>query len=91
MRFRPATPVRPGLKLSQYRFRRPKCLQPEGRALQRAGFAVTRIVGSHHFVRHPDGRATSVPVHGARDVPAGTLARILKDVRLTRQELQKLL
>lgn len=61
------------------------------RALQRAGFTVTRIVGSHHFVRHPDGRATSLPVHGTRDVPAGTLARILKDVRLTGQELRAFL
>jgi predicted RNA binding protein YcfA (HicA-like mRNA interferase family) len=32
-------------------------------ALQRAGFEVTRTKGSHHFLRHSDGRATTVPVH----------------------------
>jgi len=30
-------------------------------ALERAGFEVIRIKGSHHYLRHPDGRATVVP------------------------------
>lgn len=29
------------------------------KALQRAGFEVVRVRGSHHFLRHPDGRQTS--------------------------------
>ncbi len=33
------------------------------RALQKAGFFVIRVKGSHHFMRHPDGRTTVVPVH----------------------------
>jgi predicted RNA binding protein YcfA (HicA-like mRNA interferase family) len=61
------------------------------RALQRVGFDVVRISGSHHFVRHTDGRATSVPVHGTRDVPTGTLVRILKDVRVSGDDLRALL
>ncbi len=32
-------------------------------ALRKAGFEVVRIKGSHHFLRHPDGRCTVVPVH----------------------------
>jgi predicted RNA binding protein YcfA (HicA-like mRNA interferase family) len=32
-------------------------------ALRRAGFSVVRIKGSHHFLKHPDGRGTVVPVH----------------------------
>jgi predicted RNA binding protein YcfA (HicA-like mRNA interferase family) len=39
------------------------------RALEKAGFAVARIAGSHHITRHPDGRGTTVPVHHGRDVP----------------------
>jgi predicted RNA binding protein YcfA (HicA-like mRNA interferase family) len=31
-------------------------------ALGKVGFQVIRVKGSHHFVRHPDGRATVVPV-----------------------------
>lgn len=61
------------------------------RALLRAGFVETRVVGSHHFLRHPNGRATSVPVHGSRDVPKGTLAKILDDADLSAAELRRLL
>ncbi|MFH0824311.1 MAG: type II toxin-antitoxin system HicA family toxin [Pseudomonadota bacterium] len=32
-------------------------------ALAKVGFGVTRIKGSHHFLRHADGRVTVVPVH----------------------------
>jgi predicted RNA binding protein YcfA (HicA-like mRNA interferase family) len=32
-------------------------------ALERAGFTVVRISGSHHVMRHPDGRTVVVPVH----------------------------
>jgi predicted RNA binding protein YcfA (HicA-like mRNA interferase family) len=31
-------------------------------ALEKAGFAAGMINGSHHIMRHPDGRRTSVPV-----------------------------
>jgi predicted RNA binding protein YcfA (HicA-like mRNA interferase family) len=33
------------------------------RILERAGFQIVRTKGSHNFLRHPDGRATVVPVH----------------------------
>ena len=45
----PPLPVLPGLHVV--------------RALEKAGFEVVRIRGSHHVLRHPDGRGTSVPVH----------------------------
>jgi predicted RNA binding protein YcfA (HicA-like mRNA interferase family) len=34
------------------------------RGLERQGFKVARVSGSHHIMRHPDGRGTTVPVHG---------------------------
>jgi predicted RNA binding protein YcfA (HicA-like mRNA interferase family) len=37
------------------------------RALERGGFAVVRVRGSHHFLRHPDGRTTVVAERKARD------------------------
>lgn len=49
------------------------------RALERAGFSVARITGSHYVMRHPDGRGTTVPVHQGRDVAKGTLRNILAD------------
>jgi predicted RNA binding protein YcfA (HicA-like mRNA interferase family) len=33
------------------------------RILERTGFQIVRTKGSHNFLRHPDGRATVVPVH----------------------------
>jgi predicted RNA binding protein YcfA (HicA-like mRNA interferase family) len=56
------------------------------RALEKAGFEVVRVRGSHHVLRHPDGRGTSVPVHGDQDVRVGTLRGILRDCGLTTDE-----
>jgi predicted RNA binding protein YcfA (HicA-like mRNA interferase family) len=61
------------------------------RALERAGFTVTRVSGSHHRLKHPDGRATTVPVHAGRDVPKGTLRAVLQDTGLTVDELIRFL
>lgn len=61
------------------------------RALERAGFVVTRVKGSHHRLKHPDGRATTVPVHSDGDVAKGTLRSVLRDVDLTPDELRELL
>jgi predicted RNA binding protein YcfA (HicA-like mRNA interferase family) len=58
-------------------------------ALQRLGFSLVRVKGSHHFVRHSDGRVTVVPVHAGETIGTGLLSRILRDCKLTREELQK--
>ncbi len=50
------------------------------RALNKDGWELERITGSHHVMRHADGRHVSVPVHGARPLPAGTLASICRQV-----------
>jgi predicted RNA binding protein YcfA (HicA-like mRNA interferase family) len=61
------------------------------RALQKAGFQVIRIKGSHHFLRHEDGRTTVVPVHAGETIGPGLLNQILKDVELNRDDLTKLI
>jgi len=61
------------------------------RALERAGFKVARVTGSHYIMRHPDGRGTTVPVHPARNVAKGTLRGILADTAITVEDLQRLL
>jgi predicted RNA binding protein YcfA (HicA-like mRNA interferase family) len=58
------------------------------KALRRLGFEVIRIKGSHHFVQHPDGRRTVVPVHRGETIGRGLLAQILRDCEITREELQ---
>lgn len=61
------------------------------RALEKAGFTVARITGSHHVMRHSDGRGTTVPVHAGRDLAKGTLRGILADTGLTIDELRDFL
>jgi len=56
------------------------------RALQRLGFSLVRIRGSHYFVRHADGRCTVVPVHRGESIGRGLLARILRDCEITGDE-----
>ena len=53
-------------------------------ALGKGGFKVVRIKGSHHLLRHDDGRTTTVPVHGNEIVGVGLLGKILRDCELTR-------
>lgn len=59
-------------------------------ALGRADFAVLRVIGSHHFLRHPDGRATVVPVHAGETIGPGLLNQILKDAEIETAEFKKL-
>jgi predicted RNA binding protein YcfA (HicA-like mRNA interferase family) len=55
-------------------------------ALRRAGFVVARSKGSHHFLRHPDGRRTVVPVHAGETLGSGLLVKILKDAEMEAEE-----
>ena len=54
--------------------------------LKKAGFEVVRIRGSHHRLRHTDGRVTTVPVHAGETIGPGLMASILRDVEMTRVE-----
>ena len=59
--------------------------------LRRAGFAVIPIKGSHHFMRHADGRATVIPVHAGETIGPGLSSQILADVEMTPEEFRELL
>lgn len=73
----------------------PKLRRPTGndliRALRKAGFEAIRVRGSHHFLRHDDGRATVVPVHSGETIGPGLLSKILRDCELSTNELDALL
>jgi len=55
--------------------------------LRRRGFVRVRQSGSHAIFRHPDGRRTTVPIHGKRDIGRGLLHQIMKDAGLTVEDL----
>ena len=59
-------------------------------ALGRAGFITVRVRGSHHFLRHPDGRATVVPLR-TRTLGLGLLRKVLQDCGIKPEQLQDLL
>jgi predicted RNA binding protein YcfA (HicA-like mRNA interferase family) len=60
-------------------------------ALQKMGFVVARIRGSHHHLRHADGRKTIVPAHGGEIIGPGLLTRILRSCNLTAEKFRELL
>jgi predicted RNA binding protein YcfA (HicA-like mRNA interferase family) len=72
----------------------PKLPRRRGReviaALRRAGFTVVRIKGSHHFLKHPDGRCTVVPVHAGEIIGPGLMKTILDDAEITVEQFLEL-
>ena len=58
------------------------------RVLQRAGFAPVSQRGSHHKLRHADGRTVIVPVH--RELATGTFASILRQAGLNAADFEAL-
>jgi predicted RNA binding protein YcfA (HicA-like mRNA interferase family) len=56
-------------------------------ALNRMGFEEVRVRGSHHYLQHPDGRATVVPVHRGETIGRGLLSKILRDAKISREKL----
>jgi predicted RNA binding protein YcfA (HicA-like mRNA interferase family) len=61
--------------------------------LQRAGFVIDRIVGSHHVMVYPGDptRTVVVPVHAGRDLKPGTFRSILRQAGFSPEEFSKLL
>jgi predicted RNA binding protein YcfA (HicA-like mRNA interferase family) len=47
--------------------------------LESIGFSIIRINGSHHRLKHPDGRVTTVPVHKNIDLPKGLIRKIIRE------------
>jgi predicted RNA binding protein YcfA (HicA-like mRNA interferase family) len=63
------------------------------RALQRGGFELVRVSGSHHMLRKPGQplHKVSVPVHGSQNLPPGTVRSIIKQAGLSVEEFIALL
>jgi predicted RNA binding protein YcfA (HicA-like mRNA interferase family) len=59
--------------------------------LNQLGFIEIRQRGSHKQFRHPDGRATTVPVHKSRDISPILLKQILNEIKLNIEDINKLL
>ena len=60
------------------------------RAAERTGFVQTRQKGSPARWQHPDGRATTIPVHPSTEIGGWLFYRILKQLGLTEEDFRKL-
>lgn len=61
------------------------------RALERDGFFVSRVNGSHHVFRHRDGRRVVVPYHALGDTfRPGTLLSMVRGLGWTTADLIRL-
>ena len=55
------------------------------------GFSILRVKGSHHFMRHEDGRSTVVPVHSGETIGPGLFHKILRDCQLSADQFAELI
>ena len=59
--------------------------------LEKLGFVVARINGSHHRMKHADGRVTTIPVHKNDDLPKGLMRKIIReDLKLELDDFETL-
>jgi predicted RNA binding protein YcfA (HicA-like mRNA interferase family) len=59
--------------------------------LERRGWYVKRIRGSHHILRHPTvPDAIPVPVHGNQAIKRGTVGNILRTAGISREDFNRL-
>ena len=59
--------------------------------LHRLGFTAVRQKGSHVFYRHQDGRTTTLPHHGNRDIARPLMREILREISISPDEFVEFL
>jgi predicted RNA binding protein YcfA (HicA-like mRNA interferase family) len=64
--------------------------QEMARFLQRLGFQLVRVRGSHHYFARGSTH-TTVPVHGNHNLRVGTLRSVLRDVEISPTDFERLL
>ena len=61
------------------------------RLLRHLGFTTVRQKGSHVFYRRADGRTTTLPNHGNRDIARPLMREILREISISPDEYVELL
>jgi len=60
------------------------------KVLEKMGFVVTRVNGSHYRMKHNDGRVTTVPVHKNEPIAKGLLRKIIKeDIQMSMEDFEQ--
>lgn len=58
--------------------------------VEKLGFEKIGQTGSHTRYKHLDGRITVIPIHGNEEIGRGLLREILNQIKLSRDEYDKL-
>ena len=57
---------------------------------RKLGFVKVRQKGSHARWKHPDGRATTIPIHGNAEIGSWLFLEILKQMAITHEQFNQL-
>ncbi|MBW4693698.1 MAG: type II toxin-antitoxin system HicA family toxin [Lyngbya sp. HA4199-MV5] len=57
---------------------------------RKLGFENVRQKGSHARWKHPDGRSTTIPVHGNAEIGSWLFHEILRQMSITEAEVERL-
>jgi len=60
------------------------------KTLVKLGFEPRHTKGSHVFLKHFDGRTTTVPVHAGEEIDRRLLKKIAADIEMNTEEFMKL-
>ena len=60
------------------------------RAAIKLGFRRIRSRGSHERWIHEDGRATTIPIHGGREIGAPLFYRLIRQLGVSAEEFDRL-
>ena len=60
------------------------------RVASKLGFRLARKTGSHERWIHSDGRATTIPVHGGREIGPPLFYRIIEQLGIDEEGFRKL-
>ena len=59
--------------------------------LNKIGYDLDHIQGSHYILRHFNGKKITIPIHKNIEIPKGTLLGILADIDVSKEEFVVLL
>ena len=60
------------------------------RVATKLGFRKARQKGSHARWKHPDGRATTIPIHGKAEIGGWLFKEILRQLGITEDDFNQL-
>ncbi|MEO8347375.1 MAG: type II toxin-antitoxin system HicA family toxin [Acidobacteriota bacterium] len=61
------------------------------RVAKKLGFSKARQKGGHARWKHPDGRATTIPIHGSTEIGGWLFREILAQLGISEEQFREIL